>query len=148
MPGTIPAAPAVGAATMMPMREFSSSTAIEYAMHFATRRPPAMSPSRVKSMTFFASPPTSPEKDLPPASPRRTESFMIAQRSRNVWKMRSRRELPLGRLLGEEDLVERTPGGRGGLRADRQSCSGAMGSPGNSYVISAPPATRSSTWTR
>ncbi len=29
VPGTMPAAPAVGAATMIPMREFSSSTAIE-----------------------------------------------------------------------------------------------------------------------
>ena len=58
-------------------------------MHLATSRPPAMSPPRVKSMTFFASPPTRPEKDFPPASPRRTESFMIAQRSSNVWKMRS-----------------------------------------------------------
>jgi hypothetical protein len=40
-------------------------------------------------MTFFASPPTSPEKDLPPSSPRRTESFMIVQRSRKIWKTRS-----------------------------------------------------------
>src|SRR6185369_3502953 len=84
VPGTIPAAPAVGAATMMPILEFSSRTAIEYAMHLATSRPPAMSPSRLNSMTFRASPPTRPENDLPPASPRRTESFMMPHRSRNV----------------------------------------------------------------
>ena len=79
---------------------------------------------RVNSMTFRASPPTRPENDLPPARPRRTESFMTAQRSRKIRKTRSAGRSALGGFLGEEELVERAARSCGPLPGDRRSCSG------------------------
>jgi hypothetical protein len=78
-------------------------------------------------MTLRASPPTRPN-DFPPASPRRTESFMTAQRSRKVWTMRSW-AAPFRGLGVQEDLVERAAGSVRELEQFREAVQRRHGSP-------------------
>ena len=64
MPGSTPALPAVGAATMRPIEALTSSTAIAYCAALCSTSPQIERPFASCCASFFASPPISPPMDL------------------------------------------------------------------------------------
>ena len=90
VPGTIPPAPAVGAATMTPMREFSPITDSAYSSALTVSGSRNVLPLMNASLSLRASSPTSLPIDCPPLLPRSTQSRMTARRLLSASMMSSR----------------------------------------------------------